>query len=76
MTEPGQSPKASDNMLQRRIRLSAILVIIGLVVEATTFIWAHPTAFLAFAFVGCAFMGLGMLIFLYSLVSADRHHSS
>jgi hypothetical protein len=62
--------------LESRIRISAILLIIGLVIEGGTLMWAHPTAFLAFAFIGCAFMGLGMLIFLYSLVSADRDHSS
>jgi uncharacterized membrane protein YczE len=55
----------------RRTDLSGILLIIGLVIEAVSLIWAHPTAFWVFAFIGCAFIGLGMLIFLYSLVSAD-----
>ena len=75
MTTKIQASSSGENVLQRRIRLSSILLIIGLAIEAVSLKWAHPTAFLVFAFIGCAFIGLGMLIFLYSLVSVDREHA-
>jgi hypothetical protein len=49
-------------------RLSGILLIIGLCIEAISFHWIHPIAFLAFFVIGGAFLGAGVLLFLYSLV--------
>jgi hypothetical protein len=70
--EDRPAPNSANNIMERRIRLSAILLIIGLMIEAVSLIWAHPTAFLVFAFVGVAFMGIGSVVFLYSLVSNER----
>ena len=55
--------------IQRRMRVSAILVSLGLLVELLSLLWTHPLAFLASAMVGIPLVGLGILIFLYSLVS-------
>ena len=54
--------------IQAYIRISAALIVVGLVVEVISLRWAHPTAFLVFMFIGGAFMGAGMLLFLYVLV--------
>jgi RsiW-degrading membrane proteinase PrsW (M82 family) len=64
--------KPAPTAIERRIRISAVLLIVGLAIEAITLHWAHPTAFLVFMFIGGTFMGAGILLFLYSLVSTDR----
>ena len=56
--------------LLKRLKLSGLLVGSGLAVEAFTLLWAHPTAFLAFLFLGAALVGAGILVYLWSLASA------
>jgi hypothetical protein len=65
MTENPPAPR-----LLKRLRLSGILVGSGLAVEAFTLLWAHPTAFLAFLFVGAGLVGAGVLVYLWSLASS------
>jgi hypothetical protein len=55
--------------LTRRLKLSGLLVGLGLAVEALTMAWSHPTAFLAFLLVGGTLVGLGVLQYLYAIVS-------
>jgi hypothetical protein len=50
-------------------RLSGVLLIVGLCIEAISLHWIHPIAFLAFFVIGGTFLGAGVLLFLYSLVS-------
>jgi hypothetical protein len=53
----------------RRLRLAAILVTLGLVVELVSLRWAHPTAFLVFA-LGAGFsIACGALLFLSTLLA-------
>lgn len=47
----------------------------GLLVEALTLHWAYPAAFLVFALAGFPVLLLGILLFLYSLVSVKAHDS-
>ena len=54
--------------LSRRLRISGALLILGLLVEAFSLLWSHPLAFLAFIFLGGTLMGVGILLYLYSLV--------
>jgi hypothetical protein len=61
---------AIDPKLKRRLKLSGSLIGSGLVVEALTMAWSHPTAFLAFLFVGGALVALGSLIYLFTIASA------
>jgi len=49
-------------------RFSGGLLIIGLCIEAISLHWIHPLAFLAFFVIGGAFLGAGVLLFLYSIV--------
>ncbi|MBZ5643683.1 MAG: hypothetical protein LAO19_13050 [Acidobacteriia bacterium] len=58
-------------VLQRKIRWSGRLIVIGLVVQMLSLLWTHPLAFLCFALVGCPLVGAGILFFLYSLVSHE-----
>jgi hypothetical protein len=59
-------------VMERRVRISAALVFLGLIVELTALRWSHPTAFLVFAFVGIPLVGAGIVVFLYSLVSVTE----
>jgi hypothetical protein len=58
--------------LERRLQLSAALVMAGLTIEAVSLGWRHPTAFLLFAIVGGAAMSAGILLFLFSIVSLPK----
>jgi len=54
--------------LRRYLQVSGILIILGLVVELFSLIWFHPLAFVLFAFLGASMMGLGMIVYLASIV--------
>lgn len=55
--------------MERRLRISGVLIILGLLIEAFSLIWVHALSFIVFALVGGALIGLGILLYLYSLVS-------
>lgn len=57
--------------IERRIRWSGILVVLGLTVQMLTLLWTHPFAFVCFLLVGCPLVGAGILLYLSSLVSHD-----
>ena len=56
--------------LQARLRIAGILSIAGLTVEMVTCFWVHPLAFLSFLFIGCGLLGLGIFLFLWTLLIA------
>ena len=51
-------------------KVSSSLVILGLLVEIVSLLWFHPLSFVLFAFVGVTLMGLGIAVYLFSLVFA------
>lgn len=53
----------------RRLRISGILITLGLLVEALSLMRVHPLAFLGFMFIGGGLLVIGIVIYLYSLVS-------
>jgi hypothetical protein len=57
--------------IERRIRWSAMLIVVGLIVQMLTLPWTHPLAFVCFLLVGCPLVGAGILVYLYSLASHD-----
>jgi hypothetical protein len=59
--------------IDRRLRIAGIFVICGLLVEAICLMWARPIAFVVLVAFGGALIGIGVLFFLYSLVSASSH---
>jgi len=61
--------RAGDST-DRRLRISGVLVIAGLLVEALCLVWSRPIAFVMLVCIGGALIGIGVLFFLYSLVGA------
>jgi hypothetical protein len=53
----------------RKLRISGILLILGLLVEALSLCWNNASSFMSFVVVGGLFFASGILLFLYSLVS-------
>jgi hypothetical protein len=64
--------KLSANRLERRLQLSGILLILGLLVEAVCLMWTRPIAFVVFLGVGGLLLVLGILLYLFSLVSRNQ----
>ena len=58
--------------LEKGLSWSGMLVAAGLVAELALSRSIQPLAFVAFVFVVCPLVVGGMLLFLYTLVSADR----
>jgi len=58
--------------MERRLRISGVLIVLGLIIEAFSLLWVHALAFLMFAIIGGLFIGLGILTYLYSLVSMPQ----
>ncbi len=57
---------------QRRLRVSGVLITLGLLVEALSLIRIHPLAFLAFMFIGGGFLVVGIAIYLFSIASPSE----
>jgi hypothetical protein len=55
--------------IERHLEWAAGLITAGLVVEIAVSKWTHPLAFVTFAVVACPLVAIGMLLFLWSLVS-------
>jgi hypothetical protein len=56
--------------MTRKLRISGVLVILGLVVEALSLGWNNAISFMSFVVVGGLLFASGILLFLYSLVSS------
>jgi uncharacterized membrane protein YczE len=55
--------------IEYRIRWSGLLIGLGLAIQMLMLLWTHPLSFMIFLLVGCPLVGIGMLIYLYSVVS-------
>jgi len=55
--------------LERRLRMSGVLIVLGLIVEALSLGWIHPLAFMGFMIVGGALLIAGVAVYLLSLVT-------
>lgn len=64
--------KLSAIGMQRLLRISSGLIILGLLVEIVSLLWFHPLSFVLFAFVGASLIGLGIVVYLASLVFAVK----
>ena len=60
---------APERKMARRLRVSGILIILGLLVEAASLIRIHPLSFLSFMFIGGGLLIAGVLTYLISLIS-------
>jgi hypothetical protein len=57
--------------MQKRLRISGILILAGLLTELASLLWFHPTSFLVFLLAGGSLLAAGMLFFLYSLLARN-----
>jgi hypothetical protein len=60
--------KLNTNGMRRLLQVSSALVILGLLLEIVSLLWFHPLSFVLFAFVAATSIGLGILVYLVSLV--------
>ncbi len=67
MTNP--SPDSQSPNIEKRLRLAALLVCLGLLVQLITLVRIHPLAFMAFVLISCPLVVAGVLLYLYSIVS-------
>ena len=55
----------------RKLRISGILLILGLVIEGLSLCWNNAFSFMSFVVIGGLFFASGIMLFLYSLVSSE-----
>jgi hypothetical protein len=60
--------KLSGIGIRRLLQTASALVILGLLTEIVSLLWFHPLSFVLFAFVAAGLIGLGILVYLVSLV--------
>jgi len=65
----------STDPLERKLQLSGIILILGLVVESLCLLGHGPIAFMLFVGLSGVFFAAGILLYLYSLLSAGGAHS-
>lgn len=56
--------------IERRMTIAGLIIATGLAIQLVSQSWVHPLAFVAFLVAGIPLVGLGVLTYLYSLVSA------
>jgi hypothetical protein len=54
--------------IRRFLQVSSALIILGLLVEIVTLLWFHPLSFVFFIFLGVILIGVGILVYLISLL--------
>jgi hypothetical protein len=57
---------------EKRLRLAGTLLIFGLLVEGICLLWVRPLAFILLVCGGGLLCATGIVVFLYSLVSAGE----
>jgi hypothetical protein len=54
--------------IEQALRISGILLILGITVEIISLLWEKPLAFLLFVGIGGALTFVGIVLYLYSLL--------
>ncbi|MGD0429437.1 MAG: hypothetical protein ABSC10_22245 [Candidatus Acidiferrales bacterium] len=54
--------------ISRLLKISSVLIIMGLLLELVSLLWLHPLSFVLFAFVAASLIGLGVVVYLISVV--------
>jgi len=60
----------STNTFDRKLKISGMILIVGLVVEGLCLLSGSPIGFILFVGVGGLLIAIGILYYLYSLASA------
>lgn len=58
-----------------RFRLAALFIVIGMLLELVSFWWVGPSAFMLFIGGGVLFSVVGIGLYLFILLTANRHKS-
>lgn len=61
MAEPG----VLEARLAKRLKISGLLIALGLVIEAATLYSGHPLAFVAYLVFGASLVGAGILVYFW-----------
>jgi hypothetical protein len=64
----------STNAFDRKLQISGVILIVGLVVEGLCLLSGSPIGFILFVGVGGLLIALGILHYLYSLASSVHLH--
>jgi len=59
----------SEIQIEKRLQIAGTLLIVGLLIEALCMLWKSPLAFILFAAIGGLLLGVGVVVYLVSLVS-------
>jgi hypothetical protein len=59
----------STNAFDRRLQISGMILIVGLIVEGLCLLSGSPIGFILFVGIGGLLIAMGMLYYLYSLAS-------
>ena len=65
----------STSPFERKLQLSGIILILGLVAESLCLLGHGPIAFMLFVGLGGVLFAVGIFLYLYSLVSANAEAS-
>jgi hypothetical protein len=57
--------------IERRIRIAALLVLLGITLEAVSLNILHPLSFVLFAAFGALTIGAGIVVYLLALLRND-----
>jgi len=57
------------NPIHSKLRLAGVLIIVGLLVQACSLLWNHPLSFIAFVSIGGLLLGIGIILYLFTLVN-------
>lgn len=60
--------KANEPLNSRHLRVSGVLLILGLLVEGLSLLWNHPLAPYFFFYVGLVLLIAGVGVFVYAFV--------
>ena len=58
--------------MERKLQISSVLVMAGLLIELITLVWLHPFSFLSFIFLGGTLMAAGIIFYLFTLISNPK----
>lgn len=58
-----------SDVISKKLRIAGIVIILGLLVEALSLVWNHPLSFVAFVGLGGLLLAVGILFYLWALVS-------
>jgi len=61
--------KEATSRLHRKLKIAGCLIMLGLLVEATTLYWSRPLSFLGFIGIGGFLVAAGIALYLLSIVN-------